>query len=216
MRKLQKNNSKSGFALVELLVAVSIFAVVITVVYTTLYTAIKTYHRAQRELRINQEINQLLDRLSMELRNCYDSEYVKEEERYGFIGGAQSVSFFTIQNVYSESGIRKLLARIKYNFANEKLFKKLQLDENVFLDEGNFQEEELISDIKELSLQYLYFKRVYLEGEYKYEWLSEWTDKSLIPKGIRINITRYDPETNMSVSFKRNILLEQGQVGVQE
>ena len=72
---------KSGFALVELLVAISIFAIVVTTVYTTLFISIKTYQRTQRELVLTQDINKILDKLSMELRNCYDAEYNEKEDR---------------------------------------------------------------------------------------------------------------------------------------
>ncbi len=215
VKKYFRDDFLKGFALVELLVAIAIFAIVITVVYTTFYTGIKAYHKAQAQLRLNQEINQILDKLSIELRNCYDEEYDEEEDAGGFIGEAQSLSFFTIQNVYSQGSIKKLLARITYSFSEEKLFKKIQLDENTFLDESGFNLEELISDIKELSFQYLYFKKTFLEGEYPYEWKSQWTDKSLVPEGVKIEITRYDAESDNSVSLKRNILLRQGEIGVQ-
>ena len=207
----KKFSNVAGFALIELLVAISIFAVVITVVYTTLYTGLKAYHRTQGELRLNQEINQVLDKLSVELKNCYDAEYNVEEDKGGFVADSQNLSFFTIQNTYSQGSFKKLLARITYKFIEGTLFKKVQLDEDAFLEEGDFKEEELISDIEALSFQYLYSKE---EGES--EWKPEWSDKSHIPKGVKIEITRYDPKIDISVNLKRYIFLIQGQVVVQE
>ena len=206
---------KRSFVLVELLVAVSIFAVVVSVVYATLYTGIKAYSRIQRELRLNQEVNQILDRLSAELRNCYDAEYNAEDDRGGFIGNNQNLSFFTIQNVYSNGGLKKLLSRPTYSFKDGALFKKIQLDGDIFLDEESFQEEELISDIGELSFEYLYSKSGYFPEEFEYEWKPEWLDKSLIPKGVKIKITRYDTQADISLSLERYILLLQGEVAVQ-
>ena len=96
-RKYLRNNFLKGFALIELLVAISIFAVVVTVVYTTLYTGVKAYQRTQIELILNQEINQIFDKLSVELRNCNDASYNETEDWGGFRGDAQSISFFTIK-----------------------------------------------------------------------------------------------------------------------
>lgn len=206
-----ESKSLTGFALIELLVAISIFAVVVTVVYTTLYTGLKAYHRTQGELRLHQEINQILDKLSVELRNCYDAEYNEEEDKGGFVADSQNISFFTIQNTYSQGSFKKLLARLTYNFIEGTLFKKVQLDEDAFLEEGDFQEEELISDIQELSFEYLYSGE---EGEF--EWKSEWSDKSLIPKGVKIEITRYEPEKDISLNLNRYIFLMQGQIATQE
>ncbi|MFH1621947.1 MAG: prepilin-type N-terminal cleavage/methylation domain-containing protein [Candidatus Omnitrophota bacterium] len=206
---------RAGFALVELLVAISIFSVVMTVVYATLYTSIKAYHRTQGELRLNREVNQILDRLSLELRNCYDAEYDAENDKGGFLADAQSLDFFTIQNIYSQEDFRKTLARFSYNFRDNKLFKKTQVDKDAFLNEVDFPEEELISDIQELIFSYLYFKSERLEKEFEYEWKPEWIDKSRVPRGIRIELVRYDPYNEISLSLKRYIFIQQGEIGTQ-
>ncbi len=208
--------SKSAFALIELLVAVSIFAIVITVVYSTLFIGIKTYHRIQAELNLNQDINRALDRLSIELRNCYDAEYNEQKEEGGFIADSQSLSFFTIQNDYSQESYPRLLARVSYSFREESLFKKSQIDKDAFLEEENFAEEELLSGIQTFSIKYLYYKKEYFEEEYKFEWKSEWIDRALVPQGISIEITKLDSENNISASLNRHIFLQQGEIGVQQ
>lgn len=207
--------SQSAFALIELLVAMAIFAIVSTVVYTTLYTGIKAYQRTQIELTLNKEVNRVLDRLSVELRNCYDAEYVEEEDEGGFIADAQSLSFFTIQNDYSQGDFRKSLARFSYSFRDGKLFKKSQVDKNAFLSAENFPEQELLSDIHSLDFQYLYFKKTYNEREYSYEWKSEWLDRSLVPYGIKVEIVKLDLKENIQVSLKRCILMLQGEIDAQ-
>lgn len=201
-----------GFALIELLVAVSIFAVVAAVVYTTLYTGIRAYNKTQQQLELNQEINQVLDRMSLELRNCYDAEHIEGNEESGFTADAQSISFFTIVNKYSEGSFKKMIVRISYNFGDEKLFKKTQLDKGAFLDPENFSEEELISNIKELSFQYLYSKEESPDAEKTYEWKSAWQYKEFIPQGVRIQITKYDPKTGLSINLKRDIFIAQGKL----
>jgi len=215
----EENNhkiSKSAFALIELLVAVSIFAIVITVVYSTLFIGIKTYHRIQAELKLNQDINRVLDRLSVELRNCYDAEYDEQEEEGRFIASSQSLSFFTIKNDYSQESYPRLLARVSYSFRDGNLFKKSQIDKDAFLEEENFAEEELLSDIQTFSIEYLYYKKEYFEEEYKFEWMSEWTDRTLVPQGISIEITKLDSKNNISASLQRHIFLQQGEIGVQQ
>lgn len=207
---------KSAFALIELLVAISIFATVITVVYSTLFISLKIYQRTQRELRLTQDINKVLDKLSKELRNCYDAEYNEQEDEGGFIADAQRLSFFTIQNVYSQGSFKKTLARISYSFNEEKLLKKTQRDKDAFLDESDSKEEELISGIQSFKIEYLYFKKVFFTEDYKYEWKPGWAEKSLIPQGIRIEIVKLDPKYNISVAYKRYIFIQQGEVGVQD
>lgn len=205
--KSKLGSKEMSFVLIELLMALSIFVVIVSIVYTTLYMGIKSYKKAQREIKFNQGLNLVLDRLSSELRNCYNAEYNKEEDKGGFIGDSTNLSFFTIQNVFLQSSSKKVLARITYNFKEGKLFKKIQIDKNAFLDSGEFKEEELITDIEELNFKYLYFK----EREDRYVWRSSWSDKSIIPQGIVVEIKLDGPEDN-NQDFKIYIFLIQGQV----
>lgn len=217
LKKIMRNNCnryKTAFTLVELLIAISIFATVIAVVYTTLYTGLKAYHRIQAELRLNQEINQVVDKLSTELRNCYDAEYDEEKEGTGFLADANSLSFFTIQNIYLENASRKVLARVAYIFEDGTLFKKIQIDKDAFLDEGTFPKEELIGDIEECNFQYLYFES--LEEEPKFEWVSDWEHREFIPSGIKIKIKRRDVENDITVYLERYIFLNQGTISTME
>lgn len=211
-----RNNFLAAFVLIELLVAVAIFGVVATIVSTTLYTSIKAYYRTQAELNLNQEINQILERLSVELKNCYDAEYDEEQDKGGFIADSSSLSFFTIKDIYSPGDARKSLARFSYRFEEGKLFKKSQIDEQAFLDQANFLEDELLSDIQSLTFEYLYFKKTYSEGEYPYEWKTEWIDKTIIPRGVRIKITKIDSKENISIEVERCIYLAQGEADAQE
>lgn len=199
--------NKVSFVLIELLVALSIFALICGAIYTTLYAGIKSYRIAQKEMKFNQELNLILDRLSMELRNSYDAEYDDKEDRYGFIADSNSLSFFTIQNIYIKGELNRTLARITYSFKDGKLFKKTQLDKNAFLNRDEFKEEELISGIEELNFKYLYVDKK-LNG---YKWDILWPDKSIIPKGVSVEI-KLEGLNNNSADFKRYIFIMQGEI----
>lgn len=204
-----------GFTLIELLVAMAIFGLVATVVYTTLYTSIKAYHRTQAELGLNQDVQQILDRLSKELRNCHSDAY-QEEDKGGFRADAHSLSFYAIKDIYFQSGYEKSIARFSYRFENGKLLKKSQVDKDVFGQGEDFEEEELLKDIQSLTFEYLYFKKVYNEGEYPYEWKTEWDQKFNIPRAVRIKIVKVAPKDNLSINIIRHIYLPQGVVEVQK
>ncbi len=197
------SKERLAFVLIELLVAISIFVVVASAVYTTLYVGIRSYKATQKETRLNQKLNHVLDRLSVELRNCYDADYNKEDNSGGFIGDSGSISFFTIKDVYRGDNFQKMLARITYNFKEGRLFKKTQLDKDAFLDSSDFEEKEILSGIKELNFKYLYFK----EAQNSYEWRSKWPNKSIIPQGIVIEIN-----LDGSPMLKRYIYLAQGEI----
>ena len=204
-----------GFALVELLVAMAIFSLVATAVYATLYTSIKAYHRTQAELGSNQDIQQILDRLSNELRNCLNKVY-PEEDRAAFKADAHSLSFYALKDVYSQSGLKKTITKFSYRFDNGKLFKKTQIDKDVFLGGEDFEEEELLDDIQSLTFEYMYFKKVYSEGEDPYEWKTDWDEKFNIPRAVRVKLDKIAPNGGPGINIIRHIYLTRGVVEAQK
>ena len=195
--------------LIELLITISIFAIVIAVVYSTFYIGIKAYRRTQEQLLMYQEADQVLDRLSQELRNCYDAEYNEDDQESGFIGGSNILSFSSIIDSYVQGQLSEVLVRITYSFSDGKIFKKILKDSEVFSDSEESKEEELLSDIKQLSLEYLYFED---DNQDSFIWLKEWDDKAKIPKGIKIAVTKTNTKSNHDVEFQRFIYIEQGNV----
>jgi prepilin-type N-terminal cleavage/methylation domain-containing protein len=188
---------KSSFALIELLVAVAIFGVVASTVYTALYTGINVYHRAKTELGLNQEVNQILDRLSLELRNCYDAEYDEGRDSSRFIGQERNLSFFTMKDIYTKDGLNKTIARCSYRFSEGKLLKQTKIGVDALADNQDIEEEELMAGIS-LLFSNTSILKIFEEGEYPYEWKSEWQDKMLIPAGIKVEMVKLDPEKNLT------------------
>jgi type II secretion system protein J len=198
---LKKENT--AFTFVELLLAISIFAVVASCVYTTFYLAVRSYKIIHKEMRMNRKLIRFLDRLDIELRNCYAAEYNEDDAISGFIGGSHNISFSTIKDIYGDDGLEKIVARVSYNFREGKLFKKIQLYDSVFLDKREWEDKEILSGIKELSFKYLYFR----QPQNNYEWKNNWLNKSAVPKGILLEIN-----LDGVYIFERYIYLAQGEV----
>ena len=209
LKIINKKFEINAFVLIELLITISIFAIVIAVVYSTFYIGIKAYRRTQEQLLMYQEADQVLDRLSQELRNCYDAEYNEDDQESGFIGGSNILSFSSIIDSYVQGQLSEVLVRITYSFSDGKIFKKILKDSEVFSDSEESKEEELLSDIKQLSLEYLYFED---DNQDSFIWLKEWDDKAKIPKGIKIAVTKTNTKSNHDVEFQRFIYIEQGNV----
>ena len=200
-----KNSRKEklSFTLIELLVAISIFSVVATTLYATLYLAVKSYQRIYKEARLNQKITKVIDRLSLELRNSYNSGYSKENKNQSFIGYTDSISFFTLKDIYQNGESEAAPARITYSFKDGKLFKIIQRGEAAFSDNTQDKGSEVLSGIFRCNFKYLYFNNI----DESFEWKDDWTYGSAIPKGVAIEI-----DSDGLHLRKRYILLMQGEV----
>lgn len=207
--------SAGAFTLVELLVAISIFAATVTVVYSTLYMGIKAYQRTQAELRRNKDIHQIAEKLSVELRNSmrpYALMFGEGENTQ--LGDEHSLSFITIHNAYTEAGMKKVMARMSYSFHDGTLFKKQQLDGAAFLDDDEFEEVALLANIESFNFNYLV--RAGTEGESVTSWQPAWPCTDAMPRGIRMQVAWRDPATNTRTSLEQYIVIAQGELSCAE
>jgi len=203
-------NKVGGFTLVEVLIACSIFAISLTVVYMTMRTSIHAYQKTQSELELYQDANNILDKVSLELRNCYSAELDKDSGEGRFLADNHNLYFFTLVNSYSKGVPINVIERINYKFMGGKLFKIIKKDEYAFSEQEPALEDSLIN-AKDVTFQYLYF--VKKTGGDSYEWKDAWLDNKMIPKGVKVKFELIDPEDNSVVHIEREIYVAQGQVG---
>jgi len=210
MSESKSNKNRRAFALVELLVAITIFALVITAIYSTFYVGIRAYRRTLNELDNYQEIDLALDRLAVELRNCYASEYNQEENSGGFIGRKDFLSFYTIVDWYSQTRYSRQLARISFSFHDKAIFKSVKRDSEVFSTKEQNEEQQLLTNIDSFEINYLYFET---EEKNSFVWKEDWIDRDAVPKGIRVFITKVNPLTKKPLLFQRYIFVAHGKIG---
>lgn len=200
---------RSAFTLVELLVAIAIFSSAVTIVYSTLYTGLKSYHRTQQQLEFSRDLDQVIEKLAAELRNSV-SPYAVAFAPGGRsqLGSDNSLSFFTIHDAYTQQGMKKVLARMSYVFHDKTLFKKQQLDKDALLDENGFEEEALLTDIESFHFSYLHAEPK--ETSMAVSWQPDWLAKDQMPYGVAVELTWHDPETDMSLTIDRTVVIAQG------
>ncbi len=131
-----------------------------------------------------------------------------DEGGEGQFADEHSLSFFTIHDAYSEEGVKTVVARMSYVFVGGTLFKKRQVDGDAFLNEGEFDEEILLTDIESFHFSYLFAGLG--EESTAFNWQSAWPCTSEMPRGIRMQFVRRDPTIDTQVSIDRYIVISQG------
>lgn len=94
-----KNRLQSGFTLLELLIAITIFAVIATLVYSTFNAVISKTDAIKEESAVNEMAAACLNRISMDLHALYveqyplyePSDYDDDSDPYRFVGETEYI-----------------------------------------------------------------------------------------------------------------------------
>ncbi|MCM8784154.1 MAG: prepilin-type N-terminal cleavage/methylation domain-containing protein [Candidatus Omnitrophica bacterium] len=192
---------RKGFTFIELLLAISIFAVVSVMLYSVFNMGITAWRKMEAILERYQELRLLTDRMGQELRNALDLD-LKESfdtsvETYDFQGVSNKIIFYTLKN----GEIRRLIYSIEQDTEKSKELERdiflIKRDEKPFIPlpfkEDDFQGEVVFDLVKELTFSYLERK-----SDTEENWFSNWGETDLqknnLPTQVKIKIVFFIPQ----------------------
>ena len=150
-----------GFTLLELLVAILIFAVIVSAVYGTMYSGIKVWNVGDDKTGFSESSQIALNKMTKDIRNVVRFSGIK------FEGEKNSISMPVIKD-----GICK----VSYYLDSGNIMRDIQTYSESLKEQTN--ERELVPDIQELVFSYCNAER---------EWKDSWEEDSL-PYAVRLSI----------------------------
>ena len=217
---MTKNIKKNpGFTFIELIIAVTIFAIVAVSIYSTFNAGIRVWLKTSPMIEENQALRIFFNTISTDLKNAvtyYDNSTVLTKPGFGqeyegeinFEGAPDKISFIAIVNI-SDTGasLHKELARITYIYdKTNKAVKRLVATKAEGLKEENAKSVDLLSGIEEKDFGFEYcYKSIISNSDYEYEWKDAWEEKNVrnIPRGIRVRLGE----------FKKTVFIPTGALG---
>ena len=217
---------KNNFTLLELLIALSLFATIVVSLYSALSVGIVAWKRGDRGSTLHQKARIILDTMSTDIRNCVYFSYIQ------FVGTAHDV-YFPLSIVVSEGNkkakgvfdtnlfkVTYLLDRKSYRSKYKSLMRK----EEQFLEvttKKSVKAKELASDISSLSFEYAYkldeeFEEI---SETPIEWRDEYKVKNKIPMGVTVTLVLVEgagTKFEEAHTFKRTVFIPQGTLEIFE
>lgn len=214
MSRTLKQNTKSltGFTLIELFIAISIFAVVAVALYSTFFAGISVWRRSSESGDIHQDIKFALDDITKDLRNII---YCTEdgESIYAFSGTTEEIAFITLEAPFLQEDIsRRELAKIAYRFdKNKHQFIRIRVAKSLGFDIEKGEKEVLLKGIEELKFEYCYFSG---DEDEPYLWQEEWEDdESRIPRVVRLTFRIKTKREKEPLEFTKTIFIPIGVLG---
>jgi prepilin-type N-terminal cleavage/methylation domain-containing protein len=191
--------SLTGFTLVELLVASSIFVVVMLTIYSAFHSGIFGYRNIEATIDTYQTARMVLERINLDLRNSF--AYSQEESK--FQGKNNELSFLTLVDSYQyqEDKIIQIqdYAFVSYQLETNKLMRLCRKNQEALKEEekSEIQPEEMASGV-DIEFEY---GDIYTgptgqqEIKFKKSWAVELADEKLadekrvLPQAVRVNLT---------------------------
>lgn len=171
---------KIGLTLIELLVALSIFAVALSSIYAVFRTGTISSRRIQEHIERYQPIRFILEQLSTELRNAIYYPDIK------FEGTSISISFV---NLVKEP------ANIKYSVKQDENLKSLLKETALYRNLQNPSKEVVLQNILNIKFSYCY-KIDPATGNY--QWEDTFDKEDILPGIVRIEIEPQEGENKIT------------------
>ncbi|MFA5059227.1 MAG: prepilin-type N-terminal cleavage/methylation domain-containing protein [Candidatus Omnitrophota bacterium] len=231
---------KRSFTLIEMLLALSIFAIVALSLYSVFSSGIRLNKRSNDVNAIYREMRWSLGRIAEDLENVVFYDFSGSyPDKTAFDGRSNEISFLaatskglkTVRYSAQPLGFGSVHQVIigKHSTENQKIVSQYQEEEVArhafvreelfFIDdlrsgqEKNSTKEVLSSNLQENGLT---FSFAYLQGEgesAKIFWNNSW-DKPYIPSGIRVRLTFVNPrDPQETVAMEKEIYIPTGFLG---
>jgi len=209
---------REGFTLLELLLAVSLSAVIILGLYSALQTGILSYDKIERASEVYQTARVILNRMETDLKNSYI--YSQNDSSFKGSKAGQTMEFCSVLDIFEEAQSYIVPCRIKYELNNQILKRTLYRGLQVSEENPLVEAQELSSDIKELVLEFAYLSE---DPNQNIEWQESWPaqqgkpdQQKGLPLAVKIKLSliekdKHDREIG-TVDFTRIISLPLGEV----
>ncbi|UCB57149.1 MAG: prepilin-type N-terminal cleavage/methylation domain-containing protein [Candidatus Omnitrophota bacterium] len=200
---------KTGLTFLELMLTLTIFAVVAVTVYSTFGTGLSAWRRAQKTQQLYQDVRMGLNRIACDLENAVF--YSEKEDFPNFAGTGSKVSFYSLMDDYRIIPVHPELRKITYSLDEstqilQRLEQTLPLPEEGEEVEAEAQEA-LAEKVAALKFFYCYEDK---EDNESYKWLDTWNNTEEIPQGIRIELAL---EEAGEVPFTKYVFIPIGEKG---
>jgi len=194
----KRNNShkgrwNAGATLIELVLALTITAIILGVIYSAIVLAHRSMEKGERRMDETQHFRTLVDRIAPVIHSTYPFVKLIEGKRVIFFAGkSDSLGFVTTDiDIYRDDlanlpGLKwvRLYADTGGLFMEETYF----FNEEV-LDKDSVGEPLLIDpNVRSLRFEYFEIKEDETEGTWLDEWDLEDEERKLLPRAVRVSL----------------------------
>ena len=203
-REEEMMGKRRGFTFIELIIAVTIFAIIAVSIYSTFSAGIRIWLKTSPMIEENQRFRVFFNTISTDLKNAipyYDNSVALAKPGFGeeyegqinFSGASDRITFMAVISIADpEKGLREEPALVTYLYDKaDKTVKRLVATKTEGLNGDNVKGADMLSGVEEKDFGFQYcYKSMTSNSDYEYEWRDAWEDKNVqnIPRAVRIRV----------------------------
>lgn len=199
------NKNMKGFTFVELIVAVTIFAIIASSVYAVFGTGLRVWRKMNPVVENNQSARAFFFTIDRDLKNMVAYQI----DGVNFKGGPGRVAFMTLVEVSgTDVPLHSELAQVVYSLDKDtRTIKRLVATREKGLDEAKAKTEVMLTGVDEKAFGFEYgYKASFSGAGSRYDWKDKWEEEAKIPRGVRIKLK----------GFVKMVFIPTGMLGVQK
>jgi general secretion pathway protein J len=184
MIALKKLNRATGFTLLELIISISLFAIIVLIVAGAASLGYRSFSSGERKLNAIERLRSSLTIIDAQVQSgvplTLEDGGVKQ---YYFMGEQDALKFSTNYSIW---GGQRGYVIVNYRVDADDRGKRTLFATEYKVGMENTQETKLLEGFDEITFDY--FKQDATEEEG--EWISQWIDEEMMPTRIRINLVQ--------------------------
>jgi len=195
-KQYHKSYLPSGFTLIEVVLALTLSAVVLSIVYSAMHLSYRTSQKGEARMDRSQHIRTLVDRIVPVIHSAYPLlQQIDENRVLMFSGQSDSLGLVTadVDRYRADNANLPGLRWVRFFVDNEGL----NMEESYFFNESVLEDEEageifLVDPaVTDLEFEYYEIKEDESEGTWLNEWDPDGEDLATLelPRAIRVHLT---------------------------
>ncbi len=181
---------EKAFTLVELLISISILAIIMLSLYSAFNTGVLGLRQVEEGALVSESGYLILSRIDRDLRNSF--AYYNDDVK--FVGKKDALSFLSLTPDFSF---------ISYSLNGNKLLRLIRTNKEAIKADSKTNPRVLAKNVKQIEFTYLAFD----PNTKKLKETDSWTDNTALPVAVRITLTLEKKEAS---PFVRTIYLPVG------
>lgn len=190
-------NSAKGFTLLELMISIAVTAVIVIIIAGALRLGLKSVNSGEKRAEGIERVRTSLVIIDSQIQSEMPLTYKDENGalRYYFKGDRTSIEFPTNSSLWGgQTGYVMATYNIEAD-SNGKPY--LSLSENIIGTESR-KTAMLLDGFDEIYFEYFHKDPTEENGK----WIDQWTDETIIPEKIKLNIIREGREISLIIPMR--------------
>lgn len=184
---MRLKTTNHGFTLLELLLAISISALVLVSAYSGLRIGWLGYQRLDGQIQSYQSGRGGFSRLAKDLGNSFLFD-ASDDSRVAFSGTQGEMSFATLVRSKNKEGLNYVeIAKVFYKFEEKNLLRAYIKGKALLNPDLEPEYEVFLTDLTGLAFSYATRESA---GPASLSWKDRWTDKTMLPAAVRLQLTQ--------------------------